>query len=142
MDTKKFEAIIGLIEPFAKAHPEIRAVGLCGSWARGMASHDSDIDLTLITQNTARFKRTTWMDAVGFNAIHDPVDRWRDQVYGRVWSRHMLLFSGAKVEFSFADLSWTDTHPVDEGTVRVISDGYKVLYDPDGLLKRLVNSLR
>ena len=36
--------------------------------------------------------------------------------------------------------SWVATDPVDEGTRRVVTDGVSVVYDPKGLLARLLDA--
>jgi hypothetical protein len=48
----------------------------------------------------------------------------------RVWYR-----AGLEVEFSLATLAWA-TEP-DEGTRRVLADGYRVLLDRDGVFAQL-----
>lgn len=39
-------------------------------------------------------------------------------------------------------LSWANTNPVDAGTFRVINDGHRIVYDPDGALTDLSNACR
>lgn len=60
-----------------------------------------------------------------------------DEEYGAVWCRRAWFKPQYEVEFAFASLSWADVSPVDQGTERVVSDGCRILYDPDELLKRL-----
>jgi hypothetical protein len=55
--------------------------------------------------------------------------------------RRVQLASGLLVEYGFAPLTWADVSPVDEGTARVVADGFSVLYDPVGLLTRLVHAV-
>jgi hypothetical protein len=58
----------------------------------------------------------------------------KDEDYGLLWSRRLLLDDDGGEIVSPA---WTDVHPVDTGTRRVIADRCRVLHDPRGLLKRL-----
>jgi hypothetical protein len=46
--------------------------------------------------------------------------------------------TGLEVEFGFAAPSWAATEPVDAGTAQVVGDGFRVLYDPVGILRALV----
>lgn len=132
---------MNLILEFARSNDQILAVGLCGSQARGTAKHDSDIDLSIITANKDYFKKTAWIKEFNFAKIDDSIARFEDKKYGRVWSRHVFLKSGAEIEFSFADRSWADIEPLDIGTKKVVTDGYKVLYDPHQILAELVDQL-
>ena len=52
------------------------------------------------------------------------------------------LSSGADVEISFAPVSWASIAPLDAGTRRVITDGYRILHDPAGFLERLYEAVQ
>jgi hypothetical protein len=54
--------------------------------------------------------------------------------------RRFTLLSGLEVEVGTALPSWAATEPVDAGTSRVVTDGMSVLYDPQGLLARLIDA--
>ena len=141
MDRRKFEDVITLALEFSKADIHILALGLCGSWARGTPNSKSDIDLSLITTNKELFRNTNWLKEIDFNKVQDNLLRFEDKKYGSVWSRHVFLESGVEIEFSFADKSWANIDPVDSGTQKVVSDGYRILYDPHQILSRLVSQL-
>ena len=114
---------------------------MCGSWARGTASPDSDIDLSIIVEDKNHFKHSNWLENFNFHKINDKIDYFTDEVYGRVWSRHVFLESKIEIEFSFADRSWADIKIIDEGTKKVVGDGYVILYDPHEILNNLVSQL-
>jgi predicted nucleotidyltransferase len=141
MDTSRINHILTLVKSFAAEHPEILALGLCGSWARGTPGPGSDIDLSIIVQNKTQFREISWLEKIAFGKIGDPLDHYEDHDYGRVWSRHVFLISGTEIEFSFADRSWVETNPVDPGTAQVVRDGYKILYDPNKLLHQLLDNV-
>ena len=141
MEYLKFSCILNLVLDFAANNELILAVGLCGSWARGNPGPQSDIDLSIITTDKESFKNTPWLDKIDFRIINDKVIRFEDRKYGRVWSRHVFLKSGAEIEFSFADRSWSDVEPIDAGTKEVVTNGYKILYDPNQILAELVDQL-
>ncbi len=142
MEHRKLDEILTLIAEYAKSNNQILAIGLCGSWARGTARPDSDIDLSIITENKLIFKKTDWIEELDFEKINETIKYFEDRVYGRVWSRHVFLNSKTEIEFSFADKSWADTDNLDEGTRKVVSDGYKIIYDPQLILEKLVKKVR
>jgi hypothetical protein len=48
-----------------------------------------------------------------------------------------LLEDGLEVEVGIAEPVWAATDPVDPGTRRVVTDGLRILHDPDGRLAAL-----
>ncbi len=142
MDQQKLQDILGLTIAFAASNNEVLAVGLCGSWARGTPNPDSDVDLTILVEDKLSFKKTDWLEELDFNQIDENIESFKDKSYGLVWSRHVFLQSNTEIEFSFADRSWADIENLDEGTRKVVSDGYKILYDPKLILKKLVEKVR
>ncbi|MBT8204675.1 MAG: nucleotidyltransferase domain-containing protein [Eudoraea sp.] len=138
----KFEQILGLLDNFTGLNPGILAIGLCGSRARGTARQDSDIDLSILVKDKQAFKETNWLKQLEFENIHDKLASFEDRTYGRVWSRHVFLESQTEIEFSFADSSWANIENLDDGTRKVVSDGYKILYDPHQILEKLVNKVQ
>lgn len=141
LNTNGLNDILRFIKKFGEDHEEILAIGLCGSWARGTAGPDSDIDLSIIVMDRFRFKQTDWIEALDFAAINDELDYFSDKTYGRVWSRHVFLKSKTEIEFSFANRSWADHKDPDEGTIKVVSDGYQIIYDPEEILKKLLDAV-
>jgi uncharacterized protein len=133
------ERIIGTIVNWAKEQPTVQAVALVGSYARGTARADSDIDIVVLT-NAPEFFRAdaSWLDAIGWNDVGACPVKWQDEDYGVLWSRRLWLEQVRfEVEIGFARPSWAEVNPLDPGTRRVVADGCRILYDPDGLLARL-----
>ena len=141
MNQEKLDQILELVVEFAQSNIHILAVGLCGSWARGEASPDSDIDLSFLVVDKKTFKSQDWLGDFPFHKIQDSIKSFRDEIYGVTWSRHVFLGSGIEIEFGFADKSWADIDHLDKGTRKVVTDGYKILYDPSKLLKKLVKKV-
>ena len=137
-----FQPILEHVYRFAASRKEILAVGICGSWARNEARPDSDIDLSIIVQDKEALRSIDWLEVIDFKKINEELDHFRDVNYGRVWSRHVFLKSGLEIEFSFADLSWADTEELDEGTIKVVKDGYLIIYDPALILENLVRKVK
>ena len=138
MNSDKLKQILDLSKQLAESEENILALGLCGSWARGTPNPDSDIDLSIIAKNKELFRKSNWMQLIGFERIGEQMRNYEDKTYGLVWSRHVYLQSKIEIEFSFADLSWANTDKLDEGTAKVVSDGYQIIYDPNKILKNLV----
>ena len=142
MNPDKLDKILDLIQVFAESNERIIAVGLCGSYARGNAKADSDIDLSILVNDKLKFKSTSWIETFDFDKINERLDFFEDKEYGRVWSRHVFLKSKIEIEFSFANISWADTENLDEGTRKVVSDGFKIIYDPQFILNKLVEKVK
>lgn len=124
---------------WAKARSDIRAVALVGSWARDAARPDSDVDLMLLVLEPELFEREIeWLEEIS----PSKPERWQDEDYGAVWSRRVFLNDGGELEFGFSTPEWASVTPLDAGTFRVISDGCRVLYDPEGILEQLTNHVK
>jgi uncharacterized protein len=63
-----------------------------------------------------------------------------DAIYGVVWSRHVNLLPGAEVELTFAECSWARTDPIDGGTRGVVEDAFRIIFDKDRILAKLVDA--
>lgn len=139
VNTMDAEAIVALPRAFARwavTQERVLAVGLAGSYARGNARPDSDVDLVVLVTDPASFRReTAWVREVVWGA---DVASWADEDYGPLWSRRIVLSSGLEVEVGFSGPSWAHTEPVDAGTYRVVRDGFRIILDPLGILTRLV----
>ncbi len=135
------EQIVQPIIQWAIGQRTILAAALVGSWARGTAHNESDIDLMFLAEEPLLFRTSSdWLSAISWGDRR--IKSWEDKDYGAVWSRHVCLNSDdvgcAKVEFSFGRLVWASIAPLDPGTRQVMSDGYRILYDPEGILAQLV----
>lgn len=130
--------ILEIVTDWAKAQRSIRGVALVGSHARSTASPNSDIDFVLLTKNPNDFRSTAWLTGLEWSSASIHITKWADEEYGVVWSRRIWLAYDLELELTFAPLSWAEISPIDKGTERVVSNGCRALYDPEGLLKRLI----
>jgi hypothetical protein len=131
------QPIITTVVQWAGARGDVAAVALVGSWARGEARPDSDVDFMLLTPRPAAYRADPgWQHAIAWPGA--TVAAWEDRDYGAAWSRHVFLTDGTEVELCFALLAWAATDPIDEGTRAVVGRGCRILYDPQGLLARLL----
>lgn len=137
-------AISGILETiadWAQAREDIRGLALAGSHARNEARADSDIDLIVLVKNPSAFRDVESLTSIDWSRAGAHRKRWADEEYGAVWSRRIWLEPEHEIEFTFASLPWADVSPVDSGTYRVVSDGCRILYDPDGILTRLQDAV-
>lgn len=124
------------VRDWAADRPDIVAVALAGSWARGASRPDSDLDLVIVTLDVAGFFAFPgWLAHFG-----NPTDRI-EETYGVLRALRVWYADGPEVEFGIVSPAWCATDPVERGTARVVRDGLVVLHDPDDLLARLVAAI-
>lgn len=132
--------LISAVVQWAAARGDVVAVALVGSWARDAARPDSDVDFMLLTSDPAAYRADTdWQDAIAWPGA--TVAAWEDHDYGAAWSRQIFLTDATEVELCFSRPAWADTDPIDDGTRAVAGRGCHILYDPQGLLARLLAAL-
>jgi predicted nucleotidyltransferase len=129
------QSAIQKVRTWAAEHREVRGVVVVGSWARDAARMDSDVDIVVLTDVSAHADPAVWTRLLGATVIRQ--ERW-----GPVQEVRVQCPSGLEVELDVAPLSWAGTDPVDSGTRRVIGDGHRVVYDPDGILAALSAACR
>jgi hypothetical protein len=118
---------------WALDRPGVRGVAMAGSWARGEARPDSDVDLVVLVDD----QRAVEPAAV---ALPDGAVDVGTREWGPLKERRYRLPSGLEVELGLAPPSWASL-PADAGTARVVAEGFRVLLDPEGLLTRLVREV-
>lgn len=119
---------------WAKAQPDILAVALVGSYARGTARPDSDVDLVILTAHPIRY-----LSDVSWAASFGEINRYQIEDYGLVTSLRVWYSAGLEVEYGLTDERWVAI-PLDEGTRQVISDGMTVRFEQGDILSRHQNA--
>lgn len=105
---------------------DIRAVVVVGSFARGQARPDSDLDVLILCQNQRRYiDEHNWISDLGL--VHSV----QVEEYGRVTALRARFDDGLEVELGIAPSDWASV-PYDSGTMHVAKDGIAVLFDRDG----------
>jgi uncharacterized protein len=123
-----FAEVIRLVTDWA-ARRDL-AVLLVGSYARGAARPDSDVDIVVLMADPD----PACVDEMAFGELI------RTETFGPISERRFRTPGGLEVEFGVGPLSWAATDPVDPGTHRVVSDGARILHDPAGLLADLLKA--
>jgi predicted nucleotidyltransferase len=129
---REVEQLLGILTSWSRQRPDVVALALVGSWARGDARMDSDVDLIVLTVDPDADVDAT--DRIP-GLVEGALILSRD--WGSITERRVLLPSGLEVELGIGPSSWASTDPVDPGTARVVREGFRVLYDPMGLLVEL-----
>ncbi len=125
------ESFLSQVKSWAAQQPDIAGMLLVGSYARGAARPDSDIDLVILTSNPGRY-----LDDISFAEQFGSISRWEKEDWGRLISLRVWYQDGMEVEYGFTLPDWASP-PLDAGTQRVISDGARVVFDRDGSLRGL-----
>ena len=126
------DELVKAVALWAENHVDIVSVALVGSHARGNARVDSDVDLVLQCASPARYlEDLSWISEFGVAKDVSVED------YGVVQSVRVFYEDGPEVEYGITSSKWA-TLPLDEGTLKVLRDGVKVLLDRDGSLNRAV----
>jgi hypothetical protein len=130
------ERFLADVDRWARVRPDVLAVALVGSHARGAAHAGSDIDLVLVVESAEVYLADdAWLHDFG------AVVSVADEDYGIVRSRHVRYRdSGVEIEWGITDRRWV-TKPIDAGTRGVVRAGMRVLHDPHGLLSALARAV-
>jgi uncharacterized protein len=133
--------IYGLAEA-AKLEPSWRALAVVGSWARGTASHNSDLDLLVLSDRIETWVASdawlrTAVTALGFDCTSAALEDYGVAKSWRAW-----LAPNVELELTLAPLSWAKTKPIDSGTRQVVRDGMVPVVDKVGLLRSVQDAVR
>jgi predicted nucleotidyltransferase len=132
---KMAQGVAGLLErvtAWASLRPEIRALILVGSYARGAACADSDVDLVIVSERPAELLNDrAWVTAFG------AIDREVTEDWGQLVSVRAWYANGPEVEFGVTGVGWASGDP---STLAVLEGGFRVLLDRDALFGFLNHS--
>lgn len=134
---------IALVTQTMSSWSDVLAIALVGSYARGTARLDSDIDLIILVDRPELYRTNqSWLEQIAWNNLGTHIQAIREQDYGPVWSCFVTLHSGLEIECGFSSPHWAATNPIDPGTAQVVSDGCHILYDPHRIFNLLLDHLR
>jgi hypothetical protein len=113
--TDEVRTVLATLRAWAQGRPDVVAVGLAGSWARGDARMDSDVNVVLLTEED----RAPYLEDDAWAYEMGGVGLVWTRRWGTATERSVALPAGLEVELVVAHPSWAATDPVDEGTRRV-----------------------
>lgn len=108
---------------WAENTPDIEALLVVGSCARGTNRPDSDVDLIVLTS-----KQMEYVARHEFVSRFGEAQRVQTEDWSACQSVRAFYRGGLEVEFGFVMPSWLDI-PLDPGTRGVLQDGYRFLVD-------------
>ncbi len=120
---------------WAADQPDVLGLALVGSYAKGTATEDSDIDLVLISRNPDRF-----LDDEGWVTRFGELEKCQLEYYGLLTSLRVWFAEGCEIEFGITDEGWV-ADPLDSGTRQVIQDGMRILFERENILSRHVSRI-
>src|SRR4051812_22037829 len=131
-------ALIDRAIGFAASEPDVLALALVGSYARGTPRLASDVDLVLLTGD---------VEALLAPGRFEPLLGERERLvrakqWGPLHERRFRLRSGLLVEVGIVPASWASADPVDPGTAGVVRGGLLAVHDPDGHLAALRDAVK
>ena len=130
------EALLDRVGEWARLQPDLVGVVLVGSRARGTARPDSDVDLVFLSREPDRYlQRDDWASELGAAAIQGSARR------GALVEQRLLMISGAELDVGIGSPDWASVEPIDAGTARVLREGSRIVYDPEGVLARVTEAV-
>lgn len=126
-----FEEFISKLKEYAENSSHIESVLIVGSYARGTNKENSDIDIIIITSNKSEMV-TEQLFTQAFGKVH----KQQTEYYGACTSIRVWYGDGKEVEFGIVEPSWISI-PLDSGTFKVLSDGYKLIVDKKKYFEKL-----
>ena len=111
---------------WAQDAPDVWALIVVGSCARGTNRPDSDVDLMVLTPN-----QMNYVNLHNFVHTFGTVTREKYEDWGACQSIRVYYADAPEVEYGFVMPSWLDL-PLDPGTQGVLRDGYRFLVDKRG----------
>lgn len=134
---RQVERLATDLEMWAGGLGDLRGVCFVGSYAYRRPRMASDVDIVLLSNEPSRYG--AWL---GVDSPLRPARLLLTRSWGPVTELRFRHRTGLQLEVGVTTPAWADTDPLDPGTARVIGDGLRVLYDPDGVLTRAEHANR
>jgi uncharacterized protein len=139
MDSAQACDLLAVVRQMVRARDDLRALAICGSWARGSPRADSDLDLLILAREPGEWRADLgWLRDLPFEQTGFRIHAVKTATYGAVWSAHIRLGLNIELEITFGETAWAADAPIDPGTLRIVSDGIAIDVDKDRLLTKLV----
>lgn len=125
------ERFINKLKEFSMSEDHIECAVIVGSYARGTNKEDSDLDICLVTAN-----KKEMVENPDFVKQFGAFSKMQTEYYGACTSIRVWYENGLEVEFGIVEPSWIHL-PLDNGTRKVLNDGYKVIVDKKNYFQNL-----
>lgn len=125
------EIFINKIKQWGTENTDIKSIIIVGSYAKGTNKATSDIDLIIMTSNKDEMIKNQ-----NFTELFGEVESTQTEYYGACTSVRVWYKSGPEVEFGLVTPDWI-SQPLDNGTYRVLSNGYKIITDKNKYFNNL-----
>jgi len=126
--TEDIRNFLNAFVDWAAVQGDVHAIALVGSYARGAARDDSDIDLVLLTDQPQKYlEELKWIESFG------RLEKRQTEDYGKLTSVRVWYRDGVEVEYGITTPDWAAS-PLDAGTQEVILGGMIVLFERGNLL--------
>ncbi len=129
--------LVADLADWTQGQGELEGIVLVGSYARGTAGMASDVDVVIIT---ARFEELA-RNPEWFLHLRPGSKLIRTKTWGQLLERRFRLRSGLQVELGLVSPSWAAL-PLDDGTMRVLADGHRIIYERGRLLTNASEAVR
>lgn len=118
-----FEDFFNELKEYARNTSHIESIIIVGPYARGTNKENSDLDIVIITSN-----KSGMIANQDFTQDFGKVYKQQTEYYGACTSVRVWYRDGKEVEFGIVEPSWISM-PLDTGTYKILSDGYKIIKD-------------
>ena len=126
---------LNLVSRWVVNKPDILGIALVGSYAKNKARINSDIDLVIpCNEPNIYLNNVSWLEYFG-KVQADEFEDWGKVTSVRVFPENI------KFEYGLTTVEWA-VIPVDLGTKKVVSDGMKILFNPQRILNRLLRAVK
>lgn len=130
MDRERISSFLTQVSDWAARQPDILALALVGSHARGAATETSDVDLVILAQDPSRYLEDQgWLEKFGL------AQSVQLEPYGKLTSIRVWYADRLEVEYGLTGEEWA-ADPLDPGSRRVMEGGMRVLFERGDLLSR------
>src|SRR4051794_39508591 len=115
MTPDELDDILSAFAAWAPGRDDVLAVGLVGSWARGAAREDSDVDVVVVsTDPERRANAADWPSGL------PPFETMRRRRWGMLLECRLALAASTELEVGVVPERWADAAEPDPGTQRVV----------------------
>jgi len=138
MKHEEFECFVQNLARWADSEVNVIAALIVGSWARGTAHAQSDIDVVVICQHPVLYieqhrGQQRWLTTFGH------VQSTLNEDYGLLQVLRAFYRDGMEVEFGFTSEEWLSNAQA-KTTGRILRDGMRIVCDRFGRVEKFIET--